>query len=242
MIFTSDPNLQIVRNGLNFWYDALFQTSYPYSGTTIYDISGAGNNGTLVNSPIYAGTYGGGINFSPIGSQYGTLPTPLIPATADWTWSCYFSENILTPGAVLYCQYVNAVGNGRFIIEFEATAGANQNKLNLRLLSGSGYPSTVIYSTLIPTAGQAYSATITRTTNTYDIYIDGVLDVTSTTAFTANLLQTTPVIAGRSAGATPTPATTGFLDGIIYSMYIYNRALSAAEVAHNYKVTKGRFT
>ncbi len=236
-----DPNLNIVRDGLIFWFDARFQTSYPTTGTTLYDLSGNDYDGTLVNGVGYSSADGGTLTFDGV-NDYVTLPTSLIPATSNWTWSCWFNLDTLVAGGVLYCQYIASAGNGRFIIEFEATAGANQYKLNLRLLSGSGYSSYVIYSTLVPTTSQSYNVAITRSSNTYNIYVDGSLDTTDTTAFTASLLQTTPLIGGRTnSSSSPTPAQTGFLDGNIYSTYIYNRALSSTEITHNYNTTKGRF-
>jgi hypothetical protein len=45
------PN--IVSNGLVLHLDAGNSTSYPGSGTTWFDLSGRGNNGTLVNGVGY---------------------------------------------------------------------------------------------------------------------------------------------------------------------------------------------
>ena len=41
---------QIPRNGLKLWYDIANFDSYPSTGTTWYDISGNGNDGTINNS------------------------------------------------------------------------------------------------------------------------------------------------------------------------------------------------
>ncbi len=45
----------IVTDGLVLNLDAGFTPSYPKSGNTWYDISGNGNNGTLVNGPTFSG-------------------------------------------------------------------------------------------------------------------------------------------------------------------------------------------
>jgi hypothetical protein len=45
----------IITNGLVNYFDAKFMGSYPTSGTTWYDISGYGRNGTLTNGPTYSG-------------------------------------------------------------------------------------------------------------------------------------------------------------------------------------------
>ena len=46
---------QLITDGLVLNLDAAKRDSYPGSGTTWYDISGNGNNGTLTNGPTYTG-------------------------------------------------------------------------------------------------------------------------------------------------------------------------------------------
>lgn len=43
----------VIRSGLVMQLDAANVKSYPRSGTLIQDVSGFGNNGTLVNGPVY---------------------------------------------------------------------------------------------------------------------------------------------------------------------------------------------
>ncbi len=241
MITNNDPSLNIVKDGLIAWYDARFQTSYSGAGTTLYDISGDENDGSLINGVGYSSAYGGALVLDGANDNI-TLPSSLIPSTDDWTWSCWFNLDTIVGGGVLYGQYIAQAGNGRFLIEFEGVSGSNLHKLNIRLLSGSGYGSYILYSTLVPTAGQSYNAAISRNGNTYTIYIDGVFNVSDTTSFTASLLQTTPIIGGRgNSSSSPTPANTGFIDGKICNTYIYDRALSANQVAYNYNIQKQRY-
>ena len=53
----------VVTSGLVLWLDAGQTRSYPGSGTTWYDLSGNGNNGTLTNGPTYSSTNGGDLIF-----------------------------------------------------------------------------------------------------------------------------------------------------------------------------------
>ena len=55
------PN--IIKDGLVLTLDASSQRSYPGSGTTWYDLSGNGNNGTLTNGPTFDSGNGGSIVF-----------------------------------------------------------------------------------------------------------------------------------------------------------------------------------
>ena len=54
---------KIVTDGLVLCLDAGNPKSYPGSGTTWTDLSGQGNNGTLVNGVGYVGTNGGSLSF-----------------------------------------------------------------------------------------------------------------------------------------------------------------------------------
>jgi hypothetical protein len=61
MAFFHSP--RIVTDGLVLALDAANSLSYPGSGTTWTDLSGKGNNGTLVNGPTFSPTNGGSIVF-----------------------------------------------------------------------------------------------------------------------------------------------------------------------------------
>ena len=53
------PN--VVTTGLKLWWDAGIAASYPGTGTTITDLSGNGNDGTLQNNIVYTSSFGGGL-------------------------------------------------------------------------------------------------------------------------------------------------------------------------------------
>jgi hypothetical protein len=63
------PEENIVTNGLVLNIDPSKNTSYPGIGNTIYDLSGSGINGTLINSPSFSALNGGQINM-PGSSKY----------------------------------------------------------------------------------------------------------------------------------------------------------------------------
>ena len=57
-VWIGGGNNDIVREGLVFWIDSGQHKSFTGSGTTVYDMSGQNNNGTLTNSPTFAGHAG----------------------------------------------------------------------------------------------------------------------------------------------------------------------------------------
>ena len=147
---------KIITEGLSFYLDAANPKSYPGTGTSWKDLSNSGGNGTLTNGPTFDSGNKGSIDFDGT-DDYITLSSSLIPSTDDWTWSCWFNLDTIAPSGTLYAQYITLANNGRFIMEFEGVAGADFQKLNIRLLSGSGYSSYILYSTLVPTTGQWYN-------------------------------------------------------------------------------------
>jgi len=50
---------KIVTGGLKLFYDAANTNSYSGSGSTVYDLSGNSNHGTLLNSPTFSSDKGG---------------------------------------------------------------------------------------------------------------------------------------------------------------------------------------
>ena len=52
-------NVDITQSGLQLWYDLGRTSSYPGSGSTVFDISGNGRNGTLNNGAYWQYAYNG---------------------------------------------------------------------------------------------------------------------------------------------------------------------------------------
>lgn len=67
----SDPS--IVTTGLVLHLNSYFLNSYPGTGTTWTDLSPYGNNGTLVNSPIYDTSLGASISLLSTQDQWVTV-------------------------------------------------------------------------------------------------------------------------------------------------------------------------
>jgi len=194
----------------------------------------------LTNGPTFNTGSGGNIVFDGT-NDYCILSSSIIPQTSNWTYSSFFNVSTLATGSTLYSQYIAAQGNGRIMIRLSDDPG-NFYKLSLFLGSGPTYSSVHVNSTIIPTINTTYNFSVSRNSQTYDLYINGILNTTYTAAFTASILQTSPIIGGRTlSGTDPTPVNTDFLNGRIYSTQIYNRALTATEVLQNYNAQKSRF-
>lgn len=89
-----------VMDGLQVGYSAFSPSSYPGSGSTIYDISGNNRDGTIVGSPSYVGNIGGStfkcFDFDNNSSKYidtNTSATTLGIQLLDYTMQGWFYSN-----------------------------------------------------------------------------------------------------------------------------------------------------
>ena len=104
MAFFHSPN--IVTNGLVLALDAANPKSYPGSGTTIYDLSGNGNHGTLNNGVGFSTNYKGILTFDGV-DDYVNCNTPNL-ASSNYTAMGASRYVSITSG---YQRIINAQNN-----------------------------------------------------------------------------------------------------------------------------------
>jgi len=218
----------IVTDGLVLNVDAGFTPSYPKNGTTWYDVGG-GYNGTLTNGPTFNSSYDGSIVFD--GTDDYVLVsngyTSIMKNNNYWTVSLWFKADSLNNSPVLvsvgylqlqYSDLFLEVGNN--VIYFAAGHGGSGYKTGNTTIS----PNTI------------YNIVYMRTGNTTGkVYLNGNEVSLSGTNFGSMPNQDADIRIGsfRQSGWE--------LDGNIYNVLMYNRALSATEVLQNYNAQKGRF-
>jgi hypothetical protein len=212
---------QIVTNGLVLALDAADRNSYPGSGTTWTDVSGNGNTGTLTNGPTFNSANGGSIVFD---------------GTNDFI-NCGNASNLqITVGSIAAWVKTSSPGGGfRSII-------AKQNAWGLfvadNILVTYDWGAAATRTTGINIADGTWKYTVLTFTETVGtpsnnaiVYLNGNAVLTTTVK---NSNQTINVqIAEANANQ--------FLNGNIAAALIYNRTLSATEIAQNYNATKSRF-
>jgi hypothetical protein len=216
----------IVRSGLVLHLDASIFNTVTY-GTTWFDISGNGNTGTLINGPTFNGENGGSVVFDGV-DDYVFMTG--FSTSNFMTLSCWFKTNT---------QQVN-----KYIVAFALNIGAGSNGFDLT------FQNTQIGSYIVVTGTNSGANLYTvnyydniwhNLVTTYDgssarTYYDGNLVVVrSGMSGNLNIESTKRLNIGSWAN------NGGNAVCNISQVSIYNRALSAAEVLHNYNVTKGRF-
>ena len=201
-----------VTNGLLLYWDAGNLDSYPATGTTIYDLSGNGNNGTLVNGVGYNQVNGGVLTFDGV-DDYVACSSPNLSAT-----------NNTVMGASRYSggvrgRMINATNNN-WLMGNWGTTTENYYAEGWVSTPGSGPSDTNwrIYSALGNVSGDSYS-----------LYVNNSLSAGPSNGGSAGPN-------GIFINSLGEPSTGNFS-----FVLVYNRILTAAEMTQNYNFFKGRF-
>ncbi len=217
------PEENIVTNGLVLNIDPSKPSSYAGSGNTIYDLSGAGNTGSLINGPTFSGLNGGSIVFD--GNDNIEIAS-ISSISGDFTVGVWFYTTA-TPN-VYYKRLVDFDFRNGFWL------GRNANTYTW---GGGIKEGSLPYGIYLPfTNGEWHYLVSIRSGSTHILYGDGIANTTSNTVTSGDLSSAGKILIAREYND-----STSFLDGRIAQVQIYNRALSAVEVQQNYNATKGRF-
>lgn len=224
---------RIVNNGLICYIDPTNEKSYGGFGTIITDMSGTGTHGTLVGSPTY-NVDGIKNNFQMFTGKNIHFGTNFNFTTQDFTFSLWLNiGNTLSPvnsgqGGILFYKgsfntngYYSQIGT---TVPFNVSLQTNQSGA----VQGSFSNSIMLLNTW-------YNITITRAGSVVRTYING-LDETNTGSSHINPASSasTFTLAEYAGGAIDA-------DYKIATFMVYDRAITANEVAQNYNASKARF-
>ena len=212
---------ELVTDGLVLNLDAGDPRSYPGIGTSWTDLSGNGRIGTLTNGPTYSNANGGSIVFDGTNDHIlGTLPL----ITGEVTIEAWVKFDGVTNLQTVFAQ-------GQDAVSFSCGLVVNNSQIRFRNTNGDFVPSSP--STLV--TGQWYHLVFSTTGLLTTGYVNGISNGTTPNVISSNNVQTYKI--GQRPGNSDES-----LDGNISIVRLYNRALSAAEVAQNYDALKVRYT
>ena len=214
----------IVTNNLVLHLDAGNSSSYSGSGTTWTDLSGQSNNGTLVGGTGYSSDDGGVLVFDGT-DDYVVTGSDMFNANANFTFSIWFNSNSFA----VQRAFVADVDNSQSLF-LRYNNGIQLVNSNTEILGG--------FSSSTLSTNTWYNITLTRSSNTYTLYIDGssVSTVTTSQTFTHS-----PTTIGANNNDSAPPAYKNLFDGKIAQVLAYNTALSDSDVKHNFDAMKGRY-
>jgi hypothetical protein len=231
MSYANGP--RIVTDGLVLHLDAANRKSYPGSGTSWNDLSGNGNNGTLVNGVGYNSGNLGSLVFDGV-NDYVRILNPYKDYTNQITVEWWTKRNGNLP-----------LGSGWGLSQ----EGADQPSNTFFLMHANNNTDMIFYVRDI-LANSWRNLTIgtvdttpcymvgTITSSAINVYKNGVLTNTGTGLSGNMSTYSTPVI---HLGKDSRYSSGRFYNGSIYNAKIYNRALTAAEIQQNYNALKGRY-
>jgi hypothetical protein len=229
MAFRYSP--KIVTDGLVLYLDAANTKSYPRSGTIWSDISRGGNNGTLINGPVFSGSNGGIIVFDGV-DDYCSVPNQTFNSTGSgsFTIEVFFKRNSSTPvnADSLYFMGNGGATDARIYFWFDNN---NNGQMAINYYAGVGYDAYITLAPqLLDTNFHHAVQIVDKSTNQMTGYFDGINKGTASTLANSYTTTTNFNICG-----------TNYCDASIGLFRIYNRALSSQEILQNYTTTKTRF-
>jgi hypothetical protein len=216
---------QIVTNGLVLNLDAANKDSYPGTGTTWYDLSGNGYNGTLQNGIGFSPNLNGGVlSLDGADDNITTGITGIVPnSSSPYTVSVWCYRNRNNAGyEELLAQWTFANSGNSFFFGFDNSNVRFTDNWTPVTVSGAG--AVGVWMNLVG---------VYTTTNAY-IYLNGTLAATKGSGFTYTGVG--PFLIGRQG-----ELSSEYFSGNLGNTLVYNRALSTAEVLQNYNAQKTRF-
>ena len=227
---------KIVTDGLVLCLDAGNTKSYPGSGTTWTDLSGQGNNGSLVNGVGYNSGNGGSLSFDGVNDyiDLGTIgvshPLQLNNGfTISW-WGIQGSGGDLFQ-RIIDKSDAGLARNGWAIYPRGQTTPESQLTLNYNGTDGTINSSTNISST----SWQNWSLTWSSSSNQWIWYLNGSVDNSGYTTYNVPNVQTNARIGSWNH------STGREYKGKISSVLIYTRPLTQSEIQQNFNALRGRF-
>lgn len=196
------------------------------SGTTAYDRSGQGNNGTLTNGPIPTqGKVGQALSFDGT-DDYISLGNPAaLQLTGDMTLSAWINPVLLDSN-----HNHNVIVSGRSIEQDQAyDLTVNSTSVGSVFRTDTGWQTQLVQAgTSIPTGSWTHVSIVRSGTN-IAYYVNGVS--IGSIAFTG-----TPIIGSGYLIGKGFYGGSHYFNGKVDEVRIYNRALSAGEVTALYNL------
>jgi len=219
-----------VDNGLILFLDASNYASYPTTGTTWYDISGNGYNGTLTNGPTYSTNNGGCLIFDGTNDYIKLTSTPLWQNIRNITYSLWFKTSISSTRQGLISTHENTGGPNQDSVEIEIQAD-NTSFVGFRSTNGTFY--LAAYSSPI-SINTWYNLTAVLTGDSIVYYLNGSQVASASWPNTNVMNAPSGALLLANYGSL-------FLNGSIGNMMAYGRALTATEILQNFTAFRGRF-
>lgn len=230
---------QIVTGGLSLNYDIAQLRSYPKTGTSVTDLSGNSNNGTLVNGVAFNSSNGGSLFFDGTNdyTDCGAVSNITFERTNTFSFSFWIYSTSLALNGTILSKY-NSLSRGLTVglnltgaVSFVLRNTLTTNDFVINTATGlitinNWYHVVVSYSGNSSTTGVSFYINGTKTTG----------DITVRNGLTATILNSQNVQLGGRTAADQT-----YYTGRIGLASIYNKVLTADEVLQDFNANRSRY-
>jgi hypothetical protein len=219
-VSTYYPTSSIVNQGLTVYYDFSNPNCYAGSGTTIYDLSGYNNNGTLINGTSYNTTNGGALVFDGVDDY--------VQFTSTYAGTICFWGIADSGGDTGLRALVGQTATGDNALRLANAGGSfystgNNNDFQFGYLPQFMINGTSsLSSTLISGNGESYTYVVPNgRTLTQNFYVGAIGNM--------NVSTLSHIFQNR------------VFKGKMFKIMIYNRQLTNAELQQNFNAFKSQY-
>lgn len=206
-------------SSLKLWLDAGNTPSYPGSGTTWNDLSGNDNNGTLVNGVAYSTANGGVMSFDGVNGYVDCGNSTSVQITGSITLSAFVKANSVSGRGNILAKN----GNSGYRCRIDSASNP------WWYVSGNTISGSAI------NLNQWYNVVFIGNSSGLKIYVNNTLVASNSIPYNPS-----SAVAGNLYIGCFGPGSEVF-NGLINDTLIYNRALTPAEIAHNFNVTRNKY-
>lgn len=216
---------KIVTDGLVLCLDPIISKSYPGSGNTVYDLSGRGNNGTLINNPQIWSDGRGSFHFNASNNTYISVPNSSSLNGQYNTLSCWAKSDTINWNETGFLMSKRNV--------FVMHPNINAKTVNYYYYLNNSWQSLVVSPSNIA-IWNMYSCTWDG--SYIRSYLNGlpIGSFARTGPLTTN--DTGPIEIGRDDAI-----ASRLFTGSLTNALMYDIALSDQQILQNYNATKYRF-
>lgn len=216
-------NPAVVSSNMVVCLDAANSNSYSGTGATWSDISGRGNNATLVNSPTFSSANSGSLVFNGT-SQWANLGNVPISTSAITVSAWVFDTDV----GNLSRDIVTKAGTFKFRVDVGAEGG---NLSAFVWIGGAAEPRISAAWTKNVWTNVAFTW---NTSGAFRLYTNGVVRTATTSRIGT---------AGTTANNLSVASDSGieFWPGNISDVMIYNATLTDDEIAQNFNALRSRY-
>lgn len=227
---------QIITDGLQLRLEPQLTASYPGSGTDCYDLSTNGYTTTLVNGVTYSTARAPSFGFNgATNNRY--INTGQYLSSETFTLSSWFRSSVTTTFQMLFSKEQVGGWPWNYRLFLNVSTGYLTGDIAITNLNYTTVSSNINYCD-----GVWHNAVFVRSValDTLYLYVDGVSVGSATDTTTGTLTNNQNCYIGISAftGGGSNPQGSYPVNGQIGQSLIYNTALTAQQVAQNFRAMR----